>query len=245
MWGRAHGYHCCCRREVPRDSDAPILFLQALSALCHPPHHPLPFWGHPLHLLPSRGTLCAEPCPVPPCSQQRVGVWQLHLAGARGIPWGRNTARGLPCSQPGLGPVAALGLDPWWHGARTHDSAGLGPTATRGSGAGLRARQVPGIPLAPVGGHGLKPAKRREKQMRLFPFSRDNCLPNCCCNYCPREEAEGEESSAGRDQESQTWGGVWGKVPRPTCAPLQLFPTLPKLQDGDPRSAPSTGHGKA
>lgn len=160
--GRARGYHRCCGREVPRDGDAPIPFLQALSALCHPPHQPLPFWGHPLHPLPSRGTLCAELCPVPPCSQQRVGVWRLHHAGARGIPWGRDTARGLPCSQPGLRPAVAQGSYPWRCGAQVHGSAGLGPTVAPGSDPRRHKAQTHGgTGLGPAVARGSDPRRRR------------------------------------------------------------------------------------
>lgn len=88
--------------------------LQAPSALCHPLHHPLLAWGHPLHPLPSGGSARAEPCPVPPqhppCSRQQVRVWWLHGAGMRGIPRGWDAGRSLPGFQMGV---------------RTHGSAGL------------------------------------------------------------------------------------------------------------------------
>lgn len=163
--------------------------LLTLQALCHPLHHLLLGWNHPLHPLLSRGCLLGA-VPVSPRAP-------LHVRHAPG------------------------------HSRRS------GPTAVQGCGRWAGRRHIPGILPAPMGGRGVKPAKRREKQIKLLPFSRNNCLPNYGRNYRPSGEVEGEESSVGRGQESWTWGAVCGD----THIPLQPFPaSAVKPQDGDPGS---------
>lgn len=87
--------------------------LEVTSALCHPLDHPLPAWSHPLHLLPSRRTACAEPCPVPSGSP-------LLPAEA----WGPAAASCWHEGHP-LGTGHGSQLAPLTAGGRTHSSAGL------------------------------------------------------------------------------------------------------------------------
>lgn len=219
--------HRCCGRDVLQGGDDPVRPPPAGTIGPLPPTSPpSPGLGPspspaPLRgICPCRAVPCAPPASplLPAAGQGLVAAWCRHEGHPQGM--GR---RSQPARLPDGGP------DPWQR---------------RAPGAGLRGRQVPGILPAPVGGCGMKPAKRREKQIKLFPFSRNNCLPNYCRNYCPKGEGEGEESSVGRGQESQTRGGVWREAPRPTRDPPQLFPASPpELQDRDPGSIPSTGHG--
>lgn len=111
---------------------------------------------HPLHHPPGAIPFARSPPEGLPCApRQRVGVQRPHRAGLGGIPWGRDTARSL------------LGFP-----------AGSAAQQRGAPGAGLGGRRVPGIPPAPMGGRGVKPAESTEKQIKLFPFSRNDCLPN-------------------------------------------------------------------
>lgn len=109
------------------------------------------------------------------------------------------------------GPTAAP-CRPGGHPLETGHSSGSAARQRGALGDGLGDRWVPGIPPAPAGGREAKPAESTEKQIKLFPFNRNDCLPNYCRNYCPKGEVEGGESSAGRCQESRTQGGM-GRVP--------------------------------
>lgn len=107
---------------------------------------------------------------------------------------------------------------------------GAEPTAVQSPGRGA-GRHPPGS----VGRRGVKPAKSREKQIKMFPFSKNNCLPNYCGNYRPKGEAQGEGSSVGRGRESRSRGGVWRAVSPPARAPrprpTAAFPASLKAQD--------------
>lgn len=121
-----------------------------------------------------------------------------------------------------------------------------GPAAGCGAGGGVAAAQGTGLVGHGAGGPPAPSArgrawgetsKVREKQIKLFPFSRNNCLPNCCCNYCPTGKQRERKSSAGRGRKvGAGWGAEGGAPDLPS--PPQLFSNIPPdPRDRDPPAA--------
>lgn len=162
---------------------------------------------------------CCAPCS--PCDAGPQGEAAQESCGGRApspllIP-------GLTEGIPGR-TVTHTGLSPWvppWLAACPAPGGWSDPRQHRAPGAGPGGRWVPGIPPAPVGGRGVKPAKRREKQIKLFSFSRNNCLPNYCSNYCPNGKRRARKALWGEARKvgpGVGFGGRHRNLPAPHCS---------------------------
>ena len=111
-----------------------------------------------------------------------------------------------------LPPPACSSLQPW----RRHQQVGPGAVHT------------PPQPAAP-GAHGRawgETSRGRENQIKFFPFSRNNCLPNYCCNYCPTGKSR-KRKALQREAGKLDPGEVQREAP-PTClCPTAAFSNFP------------------
>lgn len=160
----------------------------------------------------------------------------------------RSPLRPWHSRQPGTGPSRPR-VPSFSRGPAAGCGAGGGVAAAQGT--GLVGHWAGGPPAPSARGRAWgETSKVREKQIKLFPFSRNNCLPNCCCNYCPtgkQRERKALQGEAGKLEP----GGVRREVP-PTCPHPRSFsvtfpqtpgtetpPQRPRLQTPEARQSPS------